>query len=227
MGADAVPSLRCCEWRPGGGVYIARQARTVGLCGVLVAAGAAARVALLISPVGRLNADEAVVGLMADRMRSAHHVPLFFWGQYYGGTIEPMIVATLFGVYRSVLTMRAVALGLSLVGAGVVVAIGRQLFGDGRAWLAGALVAAWPGTMYVSIREFGFYWAQFVLVVVAVAVALRLLATAPAWPMADRSRTRPSVMQLGVLRRSARRVRDRRLVARANAIVVGCREGNR
>ena len=159
-------------------------ARTVGLCGVLVAVGATVRVALLISPVGRLNADEAVVGLMADRMRSAHHVPLFFWGQYYGGTIEPMIVAALFGVHRSVLTMRAVALGLSFAGAGVVVAIGRQLFGDRRAWLAGALVAAWPGTMYVSIREFGFYWAQFVLVVVAVAFALRLLATAPAWPTA-------------------------------------------
>ncbi len=47
--------------------------------------------------------------------------------------------------------------------------------------MAGALVAAWPGTLYISTREFGFYWAQFVLVVAATALAIRLVATGPRW----------------------------------------------
>ncbi len=103
--------------------------RYSSLC-LLVAAGLTARLVLLRSPIGQLNADEAVVGLMADRMRSTHHVPLFFWGQYYGGTLEPIVVALAFTAARGVAALRVVPLSLSLVGAAIVTTTGRRLFGD-------------------------------------------------------------------------------------------------
>jgi 4-amino-4-deoxy-L-arabinose transferase-like glycosyltransferase len=54
------------------------------------------------------NADEAVVGLMADHILKGE-VPVFFWGQSYMGSLDALFVAwafTLFG--RSVMAIRIV-----------------------------------------------------------------------------------------------------------------------
>ena len=60
---------------------------------LLVLGGFVLRAVLLASPIGRLDSDEAIVGLMGLSIGHFHKPPLFYWGQYYGGTLEPMLVA--------------------------------------------------------------------------------------------------------------------------------------
>ena len=62
--------------------------------------GVVARVWVLTSRLGRVDSDEAVVGLMAQRM--AHgHFEAFYWGQHYGGTLETALVGAGFRVFGS------------------------------------------------------------------------------------------------------------------------------
>src|SRR5690348_7743800 len=67
------------------------RASTIAGIFVLVGVAIALRVWVLRSPVGRADSDEAVVALMARAILHGHH-PTFFWGQPYGGTLEPGLV---------------------------------------------------------------------------------------------------------------------------------------
>ncbi len=49
--------------------------------GVIVVAGVALRLVVLSSPLGELDADEAVTGLMARHIAFLGERPLFYWGQ--------------------------------------------------------------------------------------------------------------------------------------------------
>ena len=49
---------------------------------------------------------------MALRMRAGHWT-LFFWGQYYGGVVEQVLVALAISLHRSVLFVKLVPLVLS------------------------------------------------------------------------------------------------------------------
>jgi hypothetical protein len=44
-----------------------------------------------------INADQAVVGLMAEGILHGHFTT-FYWGQYYGGTLEALVVAGVFKI---------------------------------------------------------------------------------------------------------------------------------
>ena len=60
---------------------------------LLVLGGSRSAPCCSASPIGRLDSDEAIVGLMGLSIGHFHKPPLFYWGQYYGGTLEPMLVA--------------------------------------------------------------------------------------------------------------------------------------
>lgn len=64
-------------------------------------AGVLLRLWVLRSPLGSLSSDEAIVGLMARHALSDGRITTFFWGQEYGGSIEPLLAAGLFAVVGS------------------------------------------------------------------------------------------------------------------------------
>ncbi len=153
---------------------------------VLILVGIGLRWRMLASNAGRLDGDEAVVGLMADRIRAGHLPPLFFWGQYYGGTTEPTLVAFAFLIHRSALMVKLVPLGLSAIAAVLVTRTCRYLVANRRAaTFAGALFFAWPGTVWIATKERGFYWLLVVLMVTSLLLALRIRNAPNGWPLRD------------------------------------------
>lgn len=54
------------------------------------------RLVLLISTDFRVDADEAIVGLMAKHISEGHKWPIFYYGQPYMGSLEAILAAALF-----------------------------------------------------------------------------------------------------------------------------------
>jgi len=151
---------------------------TVVPAAVVVAAvvlGAVLRVGVMRSPVGALDSDEAVVGLMA-RQFAAGHFRAFFWGQAYGGTIEAGLAAAAFKVFGATTTaLKSVPLVLSGAAAWLVWRIGRRAIGPGPAVVAALAVWLWPANyLWWSVKARGFYEATLCLGLAAVLVALRI-----------------------------------------------------
>ena len=63
---------------------------------VCVLAGLALRLDFLIASDFRLDADEAVVGLMAKHIMEGTAYPVFYYGQHYMGSLEAILVAGVF-----------------------------------------------------------------------------------------------------------------------------------
>lgn len=88
------------------------------------------------------NADQAIVSLMATHILDGRSHPLFFWGQNYGGTIEPHLVAAAFYLFGATPAMFRVTMSvlyaLYLAGVGTFVwrFFGRQAALAACAWLA-------------------------------------------------------------------------------------------
>jgi 4-amino-4-deoxy-L-arabinose transferase-like glycosyltransferase len=148
---------------------------STGLIVGLVLAGIAVRIWILRSPLGRPDSDEAVVGLMADAMRHGHF-SIYFWGQSYGGTIEPALVAVVYALTGvTSVGMKLVAIVLNAVACVVVWRVGRRTVGPTAAVFAAAL--SWvfpPAFVWASTKERGFYQVGLILVLLAVLFALRL-----------------------------------------------------
>src|SRR6195256_4431104 len=72
----------------------------VGLV-VALAIGLALRLAVIASPLGEIDADEAVVGLMARHIAFLGERPVFYWGQPYLGSLEAFTTAPFFRVFDS------------------------------------------------------------------------------------------------------------------------------
>src|SRR5438093_6368322 len=69
----------------------------------------ALRLAIIFSPLGELDGDEAVVGLMARHIAFLGERPVFYYGQPYLGSLEAFSTAPLFVLFDSS------TLGLKLV----------------------------------------------------------------------------------------------------------------
>ena len=125
--------------------------------------------------LGRLDADEAVVGLMARHILAGEHL-IFYWGQSYGGTGEPYLTAGVFWVVgSSIAALKIVPFLLQVTGAVLLWRIARRFFDDGRALLAGAALLIFPMYFVVrSTRSHGFYGLLLVLGLVTLLLALRL-----------------------------------------------------
>lgn len=115
-----------------------------------VVAGIAVRVWIFFSPLATLEADEAIVGLMARRALDGHFYVLY-WLSLYGGTQEAYLTAAVFAVTgSSVLVLKLVPLAL-FVACGVLIwRIGLRTVGEPGArigasvfWLSPAYMVWW------------------------------------------------------------------------------------
>lgn len=136
-------------------------------------AGVLFRLWIVASPLGVLDGDEAVVGLMARRALDGSF-NAFYWGQEYGGSQEALLVAALLFVgVPARWAMELVPIGLHLGAAVLVWRIGVHLSRFARdsgssgppsaretRWpllAAGICWAASPALLWWSTKERGFY----------------------------------------------------------------------
>ncbi len=143
----------------------------------MVTIGLGLRIWTLLSPMGRLDADEAVVALMGRAIATGHRPPVFFYGQYYGGTIEPFLVGLALKIHNGPLSVKMVPLLLSGVACWPFQRALKRIVGARRSWLGAALLFSWPGTTWLSTKERGFYWVGMVLVCCAVWLAVQIQQT--------------------------------------------------
>lgn len=141
-----------------------------------VVAGAAMRWWVLATPLGSVDYDEAVVGLMARNMQHGHFT-MFFWGQPYGGSQEPAMVAVLFALFGPQrLALKAVPIVLHAGACLLTWRVGRRLgLASGAAATAGVVLWCFPAAfLWWSTKERGFYGLALLLGLAAVLVCLRL-----------------------------------------------------
>ncbi|MFL6240797.1 MAG: glycosyltransferase family 39 protein [Actinomycetes bacterium] len=97
------------------------------------------RLAVLASPIGNLNGDEGVTGLMADRIVRGHTYT-FFPGQQYLGAVEPYLQAPFAWIApHNAYVVRLPLVVISAFSVLLVFSVGRRVLGSERR----ALVAAW------------------------------------------------------------------------------------
>jgi Dolichyl-phosphate-mannose-protein mannosyltransferase len=140
-----------------------------------IAVGVALRVWVLASPIGGLDADEAVWGLMARHVLDGE-IPALFWGQTYGGTQEALLTAPVFAAFGSGrITVRVVPIVLFAVAALLVWRVGRRTVGERAAVTGAVLFWIWPAYLvWKSTRAHGFYGVAIVLALVILLLVLRL-----------------------------------------------------
>ena len=159
-----------------GAAWHSAPSGTVAVLAFAAVAAAALRAGVLASDsLGVLDSDEAVVGLMARHALDGE-LPAFFWGQSYGGTLEPLLAALVFAVAGSgVLALKLVPI-LLFAAAGVLVwLIGRRTIGERGAAIAVLLFGIGPAyVVWWSTKERGFYGVTLVLSLVVVLLVLRL-----------------------------------------------------
>lgn len=141
-----------------------------------VVAGFAFRVWILSSSnLGSLDSDEAVWGLMARHLLHGQW-SVFFWNQSYGGTIEAVLTAGLFGVVgSSTVALKLVPAFLYAIAALLLWRVGRRIVGEPSARVAAALFWIWPAYfVWRSTKAYGFYSSGLVLGLAVMLLALRL-----------------------------------------------------
>jgi hypothetical protein len=140
-----------------------------------VVAGLAVRIWVLSSPLGALDADEAIVGLMARHALDGE-VSAFYWGALYGGTQEALVTAAVFAVAGSgVLALKLVSLATFSAAAVLVWVVGRRTVGLPGALVGAALFWVWPAYfVWWTTKARGYFGSGLVIGLVAVWLALRL-----------------------------------------------------
>src|SRR5438128_4506016 len=119
----------------------------IGLVAALLA-GLALRLAVIASPLGEIDGDEAVVGLMARHIAFLGERPVFYWGQPYLGSLEAFTAAPFFRVFDSstpLLKLVPTAYSLGFLALSAILA--RRVFGVPVA-LATAAYLALPPAMW-------------------------------------------------------------------------------
>ncbi len=164
----------------GGRVASRLRANVVSVV-LLGVAGGAFRLWFIVSPLGLPDADEAIVGLMA---REALHggFQAFFWGQEYGGSQEPLLVALLLGLGFPIRwALEAVPVGLHAGTALLVWRLGlRTIDRAGGAALAAATCWALSApAIWWSTKERGFYGVTLVCGLAGLLALVRLARPSP------------------------------------------------
>lgn len=115
--------------------------------GAMLALGLALRLDLLLAVDFRLDADEAIVGLMAKHLLERGTLPVFYYGQHYMGSLEALLAAVSFAAFGlSPLALKLVPLTFSLALIALLYLIAEAL-GGRRAGRLAALFAAVPPAM--------------------------------------------------------------------------------
>ncbi|HQQ77853.1 MAG TPA: hypothetical protein PLB01_10895, partial [Thermoanaerobaculia bacterium] len=91
------------------------------------------------------SADQAVVALMARHILEGRGHPVFYWGATYGGTLEPHLLAPLFGLFGATPeAFRGFYVALWAAFWGGTVAFTARFFGRSAALVAAAYLAVPP-----------------------------------------------------------------------------------
>jgi hypothetical protein len=123
------------------------HAFALGVSAALVV-GLALRLAIIASPLGEIDGDEAVVGLMARHIAFRGETPVFYWGQPYLGSLEAFTAAPLFKIFdSSTYLLKLVPTAYSLGFLALSAVLARRVFGIGPA-LATAAYLAIPPSMW-------------------------------------------------------------------------------
>ncbi len=148
--------------------------RLVVLLAVL--AGIGVRVWSVLGPRSRLSSDEAIEGLMAAGLLHHGTITAFYWGQWYGGTAEAVLVAGIMRVVgETTAAMILVQYAEGALAAVLVWRIGLRTLDAGRAALAGALAWVWPVAFVLfQSRPFTFYQLTVCSGLVVLLMALRV-----------------------------------------------------
>ncbi|HVO41125.1 MAG TPA: hypothetical protein VMT34_00815 [Aggregatilineales bacterium] len=118
------------------------------------------RALVLASGAVSFHSDEAIVGLMARHINAGEPIPVFFYGQPYMGSLEPLLVAVAFRFLgESVLTIRLVEAAIYLGIMATTAILAYRLTGEARiALFAGLLLAIPPVvlTTYTTLSLGGY-----------------------------------------------------------------------
>ena len=118
--------------------------------GALLVVGLALRLAIIASPLGEIDGDEAVVGLMARHIAFVGERPVFYWGQPYLGSLEAFTAAPLFRLFdSSTVLLKLVPTAYSLGFMVLSAFLARRMFGDGPALATAAYLAVAPSMLAV------------------------------------------------------------------------------
>jgi hypothetical protein len=141
----------------------------------LILFGVAVRVWMLATPMGGLDADEAIVGLMARHILDGDF-PMFYWGQLYGGPHEPLITAGFFQVFgATTLVLKVVAVLLSAAACALLWRVGKRTVGEPAATVAALMFWVWPPAfVWWSVKSRGFYHASLLIGLAILLLVLRL-----------------------------------------------------
>ena len=123
---------------------------------------------------GTINADEAVVGLMAQQILHGHFFA-FYWAQNYGGT-EAYAAAVVFALFgRSAFTLGLTTVLLCAASVAILWRIGNRLFGSPVGAVAAIAFWVWPEP-YVTYYGHGdgFRWIVLVCGLVVFLTVLRI-----------------------------------------------------
>ena len=156
------------EVRPGGDLI-----RT--FAPVFVLYGIVARIWMLVTPIGSLDSDEAIAGLMSRHILDGE-LPMFYWGQTHGGPHEALLTAGFFRVFgASTLTLKLVAVLLVALGCVLIWRVGVRTIGERPALVAALLFWVWPAAFFWwSVKSRGFYHSGLVIGLAVLLFALRV-----------------------------------------------------
>lgn len=110
----------------------------------LMLIGAALRFDFLLASEFVVDADEAIVGLMAKHMAAGGPIPVFYYGQHYMGSLEPLLISLIYRCFGvSAVGLRVVPTLFALALIPLMYRLGVAL-GSRRAGLVAALLCAVP-----------------------------------------------------------------------------------
>lgn len=97
-----------------------------------------------------IDADEAIVGLMAKHIAEGQDIPTFYYGQHYMGSLEPLLVSLLFKLFgTSVIALKVVPLIFSLAFVILAYYLTLEIAGRFPALIAALLAAVPPSPLVV------------------------------------------------------------------------------
>ncbi len=149
-----------------------RFAASTIVLGVVVLAGLLVRLLALRTTLAQQNSDTSVVYLMARHVADGD-IRVFYWGQFYGGTILQLTAGTLFRlVGSSFVVLEIVEIGFWLAACLLV----RSIVAKGCGVVAGDIAAAlfWlslPAMITISFNDPGFYGDGLVIGLAAIRLA--------------------------------------------------------
>lgn len=133
-------------------------------------AGALERWWAAAHPIGTLTSDGAVIGLMAMQLLHHGQLPAYMWGQSYGGSLEALLTAAVFGVAGvgtgQLLATTALASALCSI---ALWRAARQVVGELAAQIGALVFWVWPATaLWRALKPGGTYMIGLALSLLAI-----------------------------------------------------------